>query len=76
MVSFLSPGPTQQWHVVIANGMDNAGSPNVDSVLYRWNDTALEPVQQTLPTIGASSLEVYTLDGSLFLAAASATDTR
>ena len=75
VVSFQSPS-SGQWHVVVANGVDNAGNPNLNSVVYRWNGTALEPVQLTLATIGASALETYTLGGTLFLAVASATDTR
>lgn len=74
VVSFQSPS-TQVWYVVVSNGVDNIANPNVDSVLYRWNGTALQQ-DQTLATIGASALEIYTIGGTLYLAVASVTDTR
>lgn len=61
--------------MVVGNGVDNAGNPNVDSVVYRWNGTALVQAQR-LATIGASALEIYTMEGTLYLAVASFTDTR
>ncbi len=61
--------------MVVANSEDNTGNPNVDSTLYRWNGTELVP-SQNLATIGASALEVFTIDGTLYLAIASLTDTR
>lgn len=60
---------------MVGNGVDNAGNPNVDSVVYRWNGTALVQAQR-LATIGASALEIYTMEGTLYLAVASFTDTR
>lgn len=74
MVSFQPPS-SADWYVVIANGEDNSGNPNVDSFLYRWNGTALELIQR-LPTIGASAVTSYTIDGTLYLAVVSLTDTR
>ena len=67
--------PAQDWYVVVASGMDNTGNPNVDSMVYRWNGTALEPFQE-LATIGASALEIYNIDGTLYMAVTSLTDTR
>lgn len=61
---------------MVANGVDNTGNTNVDSVVYRWNGTALETLQPPLSTRGASALEIYTLDGALYLAVASVADTR
>jgi hypothetical protein len=75
VVSFRSPS-SLDWHVVVANGVDNSGFTNVDSVVYRWNGTALHPVQAQLPTRGASALEIFTLGGELYLAVASVVDTR
>ena len=66
---------SQDWFVVVANGVDNTGNPNVDSVVYRWNGTGLQQVQQ-LATIGASALEAYSIGNRLYLAIASLTDTR
>ena len=74
MVSFQPPS-SEEWYVAVANGEDNAGNPNVDSYVYRWNGTALVLVQR-LPTIGASALTSYTVNGALYLAVASLTDTR
>ena len=75
VLSFQSPS-SLQWYVVVANGEDDTGNTNVDSVVYQWNGTTLEAVQAQLPTRGASALETYTLDGQLYLAVASVTDTR
>ena len=61
--------------MVVANGQDNAANPNVDSILYRWNGTGLEQTQN-LATIGASALEIFTIDGTLYMAVTSLTDTR
>ncbi len=74
VAAFQSPS-TQDWYVVVANGVDDSGNPNVDSSVYRWNGTGLEQFQQ-LATIGASALEVYRIDGIIYLAVASLTDTR
>ncbi len=82
VVVFQDPGSgsgsgtgSADWYVVLANGEDSAGNPNVDSVLYLWNGTALVHTQ-SLATSGASALEVFTVGGSLYLAVASLTDTR
>lgn len=74
-LSFQSPS-SLEWYVVIANGEDDTGNTNIDSVVYQWNGTALQAVQSQLPTRGASALETYLLDGQLYLAVASVTDTR
>ena len=74
VLSFQSSS-SMDWYVVIANEEDNSGNPNVDSFLYRWSGTTLELVQR-LPTIGASAVTTYTIDGTLYLAVASFTDTR
>lgn len=66
---------TQEWYVVVANGEDNSGNPNVDSIVYRWNGTGLEQHQQ-IATIGASALEVFNNRGNTALAVTSLTDTR
>ena len=66
---------SETWYVVIANGEDNAGIANVDSVLYRWNGASLEQVQ-LLATRGASAMEIFTIDTTLYLVVASLTDTR
>ena len=80
VVVFQDPGTgsgsgSADWFVVLANGEDSAGNPNVDSILYLWNGTALVHTQ-SLATSGASALEVFTVGGSLYLAVASLTDTR
>lgn len=74
VVSFQSPN-SSEWYVVVANGEDNTGNPNVDSLVYRWNGTFLEQ-SQILSSIGASALETFTIDGTLYMAMTSLTDTR
>ena len=61
--------------MVIANGEDNEGNPNVDSAVYCWNGTMLVQTQM-LATIGASALEIFAIDNALYLAVTSLTDTR
>ena len=63
------------WYVAVASGEDNSGNPNVDSDVYLWNGTALVRTQ-SLATIGASALEHFSVDGALYLAVSSLTDTR
>lgn len=74
VVSFQSPS-SLEWYVVVANGEDNTGNPNVDSFMYRWNGTALV-LTQHLPTIGASAVTTYTIGETLYLVVTSLSDTR
>lgn len=74
VLSFQSPS-SMDWYVVVANEEDDSGNPNVDSFLYRWSGTTLELVQN-LPTIGASAVTTYSIDGTLYLAVTSFADTR
>ena len=42
VISFSVSG---QWYVLVANGEDNQGNTIVDSTLWAWNGTLLEPFQ-------------------------------
>ncbi len=42
-----------QWHVLVANGENNAGINFVDSTLWRWNGSGLE--QEDVSNIKCSS---------------------
>ena len=74
VTSFQLPG-NMDWYVVVVNGEDNTGNPNLDSVVYRWNGTQLVQTQ-ILTTIGASAVEVFSVEDSLYMAITSLTDTR
>lgn len=74
-VTSFQSSSSSEWYVVVANGEDNAGNPNLDSVVYRWNGTMLVQTQ-LFATIGASALNAFTIDNTLYLAVASLTDTR
>lgn len=67
--------PNGEMYIVIASREDNEGSPNVDSVVLRWNEGHFEPFQ-TLETIGASAAAAFYIGDSLYLAFSSFTDTR
>ena len=73
IVSFETPDG--EWYIVIASREDNEGNPNIDSVVLRWNEEGFVPFQ-SLETIGASAVAVFTVRDSLYLAFASFTDTR
>lgn len=74
-VTSFQPPNSSDWRVVVANGEDNAGNPNVDTVVYRWSGTVLVQTQ-LLATTGASALEIFAVDSALYLAVTSWTDTR
>ena len=67
--------PNGEWYIVIASREDNEGSPNVDSVVLQWNEGRFVPFQ-SLETIGASAVSVFSVGDSLYLAFASFTDIR
>ena len=67
--------PDGEWYVVIASREDNEGNPNVDSVVLQWSGESFVPFQ-SLETIGASAVEVFSLEDSVYLAFASYTDSR
>ena len=73
IVSFKAPNG--EWYIVIASREDDEGSPNVDSVVMRWNEGHFVP-SQSLETIGASAVAVFSVVDSLYLAFASFTDIR
>lgn len=67
--------PNGEWYVVIASREDNEGSPNVDSVVLRWNEGSFV-LFQSLETIGASAVSAFSIGEFLYLTFASFTDTR
>ena len=67
--------PNGEWYIVIASREDDGGSPNVDSVVMRWSQGRFV-LSQSLETIGASAVEILSIEGSHYLVFASFTDTR
>lgn len=54
---------------------DSEGSPNVDSVVLRWNGARFE-MFQSLATIGASAVDIFSIADSVYVGFASYTDIR
>ena len=67
--------PSGDWYAVVSSREDSGGSPNVDSLVLRWNGARFESFQ-SLATIGAAAIDVFSISGSVYLAFASSTDTR
>ena len=67
--------PNGEWYLVFASREDSEGSPNVDSVVLRWNGERFE-LFQSLATIGASAADVFSIADSVYIGFASYTDTR
>ena len=67
--------PSGEWYAVICSREDSGGSPNVDSLVLRWNGERFE-FFQSLATIGAAAIDVFSESSSIYLAFASFTDTR
>ena len=67
--------PSSVSYLVVANSLDNAGTSQVSSDIWRWDPVNKRFTQQSsLLTLGASALTVFTISDKLYLAVANKYD--